>query len=342
LSISGSSVFDADSWLIDDTPPEPFLAALQCSADPTVKLNGQDFSLLRDNAMSYYYAASPASLTPTQILRVRQMLEHRLDNNVLTLLQAGNSNANYVFGWKRDDFFRENERYWKNGWRLHQVNSYVINGQVYYNAIWQEGSRFSNFVLGWARADFDREHRRHLDMGWHLKCLDTYVVDGQVRFNAIWFHGNANHNNPINWVYCWNREDFFKENERNWANGWKLRDISSHVLGNQVFYGASWQEDRCNANYVLGWKREDFYEENERHWKKGWKLRDVDSYVLDGQVYYNAVWDEGNQDSNYVLGWAWDDFEKENERHWKEGWRLHCIDAYVLENKVYFNAVWRK
>ena len=72
--------------------------------------------------------------------------------------------------------------------------------------------------------------------------------------------------------------------------GEALANLPPDVVGNQVFYGGTWQEDKCDANYVLDWKREDFYEENERHWKKGWKLRDVDSYVLDGQVYYNGVW----------------------------------------------------
>lgn len=48
-----ASVFDGDGLL--DTPPDPFIREIDCTAATTVNLNGQIFQLLRDNNMSYYY-----------------------------------------------------------------------------------------------------------------------------------------------------------------------------------------------------------------------------------------------------------------------------------------------
>jgi hypothetical protein len=41
-----------------------------------------------------------------------------------------NVNRNYVLAWKRADFVAENDTYWKRGWILHAVDSFLYNGQV--------------------------------------------------------------------------------------------------------------------------------------------------------------------------------------------------------------------
>ncbi len=66
--------FDGDR--LAETPPEPYIEALQCAGDALVVLNGIPFPLLRDNVMSYYDSPTK-TLTPKQAEIVRTWVERR-------------------------------------------------------------------------------------------------------------------------------------------------------------------------------------------------------------------------------------------------------------------------
>lgn len=66
--------FDGDR--LAETPPEPYIEALQCGTDTSVVLGSKRFPLLRDNLMSYY-ASDTKRLTPQQISIVRAWVARR-------------------------------------------------------------------------------------------------------------------------------------------------------------------------------------------------------------------------------------------------------------------------
>ena len=232
----------------EDTPSDPFIRSIQCNADTTAVLNGQTFSLQRDNAMSYYYQADAASLSSDQVLRVRRILEQRLDDNSLTLLQDGSSNANWALGYKWSDFVDLHNDYLSRGWRLHHVNSYVIGGHVRFNGIWHEGNRYTRWALRYLRADFDTLNAQNESDGFYLTCLDTYYVDGTTRYNALWFHGESNSNNPIRRLYAYARNDSFDQTASHWAQGYKVREVNSHDgSGGQITYNGVFQKHQGTA-----------------------------------------------------------------------------------------------
>ena len=247
-------------------------------------------------------------------------------------------NRNYVLAWKRTDFVAENDTYWKRGWIMHSVDSFLYNGEVLFNAVWQSDSADNNYVIGWKYADFVNENEKYWKMGWIMQTLDSYQYNGELLFNASWQPSKIAHN----YVLGWNWDDFNKENEKYWGQGWRLHAIDSYVVNGQVYFNAVWREGNIESNYVLGWNWDDFNKENEKYWSQGWRLDIIDSYVINGQVYFNAVWQKGNADTNYVLGWKWADFDKENQKYWSQGWQLNLIDTYVINGGVFFNAVWQK
>ena len=98
-----AAFFDGDH--LAETPPEPYIEALQCGADTSVTLNGIRFSLLRDNVMSYY-ASDTKTLTPQQVAIVRGWIVRRFgdamdgrgpfvpdDRRVYQILAASNGKA---------------------------------------------------------------------------------------------------------------------------------------------------------------------------------------------------------------------------------------------------------
>ena len=70
--------FDGDRFWIDDTPPDPLIASLQCPTSiDSVTLAGRSFSLARKNIMSYWDHGGTGELSHSQIDRVREIVQER-------------------------------------------------------------------------------------------------------------------------------------------------------------------------------------------------------------------------------------------------------------------------
>ncbi len=245
---------------------------------------------------------------------------------------------NYAIAWKRADFVAENDIYWRRGWILHAVDTFLYNGEVLFSSVWQSDTPENNYVIGWKWADFVKETESYWKKGWIMQTIDSYRYSGELLFNASWQPSKTANNYVLGWSWA----DFNNENEKYWNKGWRLHAVDSFVVNGAVYFNAVWREGNANTNYALGWTWADFTVENEKMWSQGWVLDILDSYVINGAVYFNAVWQKGNGDRNYVLGWKWSDFVSENEKYWSQGWELNLIDTYVVNGEVYFNAVWQK
>lgn len=78
--LSGGPIdeLDGDRTLIDDTPPDPYIAELGSAIEiHALSLGGHAFSLARRNIMSYWKHGGTGRLTHSQILRIRQLVQER-------------------------------------------------------------------------------------------------------------------------------------------------------------------------------------------------------------------------------------------------------------------------
>jgi hypothetical protein len=90
------------------------------------------------------------------------------------------------------DFRKEYDTLWTQGWRLYILQSYVLNGQVLYNAVWRpQGDLPEIQVYGWLYSDYRKEYDTLWTQGWRLYILDTYVLNGQAQYNAVWRMGTV-------------------------------------------------------------------------------------------------------------------------------------------------------
>jgi LGFP repeat len=80
------AVFDGDSLIVHDTPPDPFIEGLKLETSRrAVLLADTPFALARDNPMSYWYSPNAQAFTHEQIQRIRTVLAeraHRIPLNV--------------------------------------------------------------------------------------------------------------------------------------------------------------------------------------------------------------------------------------------------------------------
>ncbi len=101
--------------------------------------------------------------------------------------QSGSLAEIQVYGWSYGDYRQKYDGLWPQGWRLYVLQSYVLNGQVLYNAVWRQSGGLSEIqVYGWSYGDYRQKYDGLWAQGWRLYVLDAYVLNSQVRYNAVW------------------------------------------------------------------------------------------------------------------------------------------------------------
>ncbi|WP_256490854.1 hypothetical protein [Sphaerotilus microaerophilus] len=132
-----------------------------------------------------------------------------------------------VWGWARNDFDKHQEELQAQGFRLEELNAFVLpNGREHFNAIWCKSNEEKPAVWGWARDDFDKHQEELQAQGFRLEELNTFVLpNGREHFNAIWCKNNEER--PT--VWGWTRADFDKQQAELQTQGYSLLRISAYV-----------------------------------------------------------------------------------------------------------------
>ena len=320
----GLDVFDGDLAWVSDTPPDPgpqffyYLTGDACDHAGTVDVTAhvgssyKTYTLAPDrgDVVSYFFRCWNISqhYSPQQITDMRKSMEQE---NRWHLIHAP--------------------------MRLKTMDTHVLNGQVYYSAVWQPSTSNDVAVFGWAKDDFVTKANDMLNSGWSMTQLNSYVLNGEVYYDAVWQPGTSNDYAVLGWTFT----DFSNKCSEQYDAGMRLKLIDTYVIDNQVYYNAVWQPGTSNAPAVFGWASADFVTKANDMLSSGWKMKVLNSYVLNGQVYYDAVWQSGTSDEYAVLGWSYNDFLTESNNRWNSGWRTTLLDTYELNGEVYYNAVWQ-
>ena len=98
-----------------------------------------------------------------------------------------------------------------SSFHLKLLNSYVVGGQVIYDAVWEPGAPNDVCVYGWAYDDFVAKANEMRSNGWGIVLLNSYVVNGQILYNAVWHPGTSDY-----WVLGYTFTDFSTEYDDVW------------------------------------------------------------------------------------------------------------------------------
>jgi hypothetical protein len=73
------------------------------------------------------------------------------------------------------------------GFRLTTVDTFVVDGNVYYNAVWHQGTWGQYDYFGLTVNDAISQFYYFNSIGWSASVLDSYQLpDGSVRYNVSW------------------------------------------------------------------------------------------------------------------------------------------------------------
>jgi hypothetical protein len=230
-----------------------------------------------------------------------------------------------VYGWTYAAYRAKYDQLWNQGWRLDQLQPYVVNGAVRYNAVWRQSNEGEIQVYGKTYDAFRAKYDELWPQGWRLKILQPYVVNGALRYTAVWTPSTAAEIQ----VYGWSYADYRAKYDELWPQGWRLKLIQPYVLNGEVLYTAVWKHSTAGEIQVYGRTYASFRAKYDALWPQGWRLKMLRPYVIDnGEVRYTAVWQPGSYDETQVYGWSYADFRARYDQLWDQGWRLSSLTAY--------------
>jgi hypothetical protein len=196
--------------------------------------------------------------------RTKLLNSYVVDGQVVydAVWQPGTSNDRAVYGWTFTDFSKEaGNQYYNASRRMKCLDTYVVDNQVYYNAVWEPGTDNEVTVLGYARNDFLKEDNDMRNGSFHLKLLNSYVVNGQVVYDAVWEPGAPNDVCVYGWAY----DDFVAKANAMHSSGWGIVLLDSYVLNGQILYNAVWHP-ATSEHWALGYTFADFNTEYNDVW----------------------------------------------------------------------------
>jgi hypothetical protein len=217
--------------------------------------------------------------------------------------RPGTGDEIQVYGWSFDDYKKEYDELWPQGWRLYILQSYVTSScQVLYNAVWRRGNlgEIQNYdsSYGQYRSTYDQLWPQ----GWRLQTLQSYVtglplpfggcLSQTTSYNAVWRPGDSGELQ----VYGWTYPDYRTTYDELWPQGWRLYILQSYVMNDQVLYNAAWRPGNMPEIQVYSYTYADYRKKYDELWSAGWRLYVLDAFVIGGQVRYNAVWRIGTSD----------------------------------------------
>jgi hypothetical protein len=247
-----------------------------------------------------------------------------IPGNFTAVWERGNEPEIQVYGWTYADYREKYDQLWDQGWRLHTLQPYVVNGNVRYNAVWRQSTEGEIQVYGWTYDDYRAKYDTLWGQGWRLKILQPYVVAGQVRYTAVWRPSTEGEIQVYGWAY----DDYRDKYDTLWGQGWRLKLIQPYVVDGQVRYTAVWKPGSGGELQVYGWSYDDYRAKYDALWDQGWRLKMLEPFVVNGQVRYTAVWRPATGGELQVYGWSYADYRDKYDTLWDQGWRLKILRTY--------------
>lgn len=231
-----------------------------------------------------------------------------------------------VYGFPYADFRARYDRIWQDGYRLHALETAVVDGKVQYSAVWRKGAAAEIQLYDASYAAFQKKYDELWAKGWRIHILSTYAIGAKVRYSAVWRKGN----DAEVQLYGLDYQTFKARYDELWPKGWRIHLLSNCVVNGKVRYDAVWRQGNTGEIQLFGARYDSFRARYDELWPKGWRLHLLTNYVVNGKVHYNAVWRESKAGEYQVYSYEYDAFRARDEELREAGWRLEILNTYAL------------
>jgi len=210
--------------------------------------------------------------------------------------------------------------------RLTHLQAYYVNGEEFFNAIWDPGAHKQCYFLNLSKDRFRAKNNELMNENFRLHRMQAHMRDGVVLYNGIWNESDK----PQMMMLELTREDFLAAAGQLEAQGSHLVHLQAHIQGGQELFNAIWNHGAVKQHVVVGWIRQDFMAENSRATGEGFHLTQVQAYVLNGLELFNGIWEYGAQPKGLVIGYSAKDFQAMYDEQENAGFRLFSMNSYQI------------
>ena len=249
---------------------------------------------------------------------------HAPDQNVTAVWRKGNDKEIQVHGWPYRDYQNKYDNLWKDGYRLHLLETAVDGDDVLYSAVWRKGDDAETQFYRLSYADYQKKYDDLWKQGWRIKFLNTYVVGGQVRYDAVWRKGDRGETQYYGMSYA----EFQKKYDELWKKDERIKILNQYVVGGKVQYDAVWVPGDQGEMQFYEMDFDAYKAKNDDLSKDGWRLHILNNFRRDGKVVYSAVWRKSDDAEKKIYAWDYDSFRAKDEELHKDGWRLHLLNEF--------------
>jgi hypothetical protein len=249
---------------------------------------------------------------------------HAPDQKVTAVWRKGDAKEIQVHGWAHGDYQNKYDNLWKDGYRLHLLETAVDGKEVLYSAVWRKGDDAEMQFYRLSYPEYQKKYDGLWKDGWRIKFLNTYVVDGQVRYDAVWRKGDRAETQYYGMSYA----EFQKKYDELWKKGERIKILNQYVVGGKVRYDAVWVPGDQGEMQFYEMAFDAYKEKNDDLSKDGWRLHILNNFRRDGKVVYSAVWRKSEEAERKAYAWDYDSFRAKDDELRKDGWRLHILNAF--------------
>ncbi len=179
----------------------------------------------------------------------------------------------------------------QQGFRPAFINGFAVNGQDYYNAIFEKTGGPEYIARhGISAADYQKVFDEA--KGFRPKIISAFTVNGQARFAGVWIKDNS-----VAWVarHNLNPQQYQTEFNKWTQQGYKVACISGYTVNGQEMYAAVWEKQNGPLWAARHGIQGKFYQyEFDNFYYQGYRPRFINAYNVGNQDKFAGVWDNGN------------------------------------------------
>ncbi|MGB0788488.1 MAG: serine hydrolase [Marinirhabdus sp.] len=209
--------------------------------------------------------------------------------------------------------------YNENGFRLIAVDGYLVNGKVYFAALWKKGNT-SNLIARHQLTgqQYQNEAIKLSQQGYRLIHVDGYSNGSAARYAAIWRKGSDSDLVAKHGLTSKQYQDEFNKNH---SAGYRLVHVSGYGVKGKLYYAAIWKKGK-NDNYIARHELtgKQYQDEYTKWGQQGYKLTHVDSYDAKGKVYYACIMEKVNGRYSAHHGMNNINYQLQSDNHYYQGY----------------------
>lgn len=206
----------------------------------------------------------------------------------------------------------------KKGFRLTAVDGYLVNGKIYYAALWEKGNT-SGLVArhGLTGKQYQAEFSKWSKKGYRLIHVDGYSDGKRARYAAIWQEGSQA---GLKARHGLTGKQYQSEFTKNHKAGYRLVHVSGYGVKGKLYYAAIWKKAK-NNDYIArhGLSSKQYQAVFTKYAKQGYKLTHIDSYDAKNKVYYACIMEKVKGRYSARHGMNGTNYQLQYDNHYYQG-----------------------